>query len=79
MSAATRLRTWWKALAHRSTLESEMEAELRFHIESYAADLVRNGLKPEEAMRRARLELARSVPADGQPGWLEKSDLRGSL
>jgi len=49
MSAATRLRTWWKALAHRSTLESEMEAELRFHIESYAADLVRNGLKPEEA------------------------------
>ncbi len=51
MSAATRLHTWWKALAHRSTLESEMEAELRFHIESYAADLVRNGLKPEEAMR----------------------------
>ena len=27
----------------------------------------------------SRLQLARSVPADGQPGWLEKSDLRGSL
>jgi hypothetical protein len=40
MSAVARLRTWWKALAHRSTLESEMETELRFHIESYAADLV---------------------------------------
>jgi predicted permease len=62
MSAATRLRTWWKALAHRSTLESEMEAELRFHIENYAADLVRNGLKPEEAMRRARLELG-TIPS----------------
>ena len=37
MSAVARLRTWWKALAHRSTLESEMETELRFHIESYAA------------------------------------------
>jgi predicted permease len=62
MSAATRLRTWWKALAHRSTLEKEMEAELRFHIESYAADLVRNGLQPEDALRRARLELG-TIPS----------------
>jgi predicted permease len=62
MSAVARLRTWWKALAHRSTLESEMETELRFHIESYAADLVSNGLKPEEAMRRARLELG-TIPS----------------
>jgi predicted permease len=62
MSAATRLRTWWKALAHRVSLEKEMEAELRFHLESYAADLVRNGVKPEDAMRRARLELG-TVPS----------------
>jgi predicted permease len=71
MSAAARLRTWWKALAHRSTLESEMEAELRFHIESYAADLVRNGLKPEEAVRRARLELG-TIPS-------QQEDCRGSF
>jgi putative ABC transport system permease protein len=62
MSAAARLRTWWKALAHRASLEKEMEAELRFHIESYAADLVRNGVKPDDAIRRARLELG-TIPS----------------
>jgi predicted permease len=57
MSAMTRLRSWWKALAHRSMLEQEMETELRFHIKSYAEDLMRGGLDREEAMRRARMEL----------------------
>jgi len=33
-----------------------MEAEVRFHLESYAADLVRNGVPEQEAMRRARVE-----------------------
>ena len=33
-----------------------MDAELRFHMETYAADLVRSGVAPEEAMRRARIE-----------------------
>ncbi|OAI56292.1 hypothetical protein AYO50_00760 [Acidobacteria bacterium SCGC AG-212-P17] len=71
MSAATRLRSWWKALAHRSSLEKEMEAELRFHIESYAQDLVRSGIGPEEAMRRARLELG-TIPS-------QQEDCRSSL
>jgi predicted permease len=33
-----------------------MDVELRFHIESYAEDLVRAGVPRAEAMRRARLE-----------------------
>jgi len=37
-------------------MESEMDAELRFHIEALAADLVRSGLSRQEALRRARLE-----------------------
>jgi predicted permease len=37
-------------------MENEMDAELRFHIESYAEDLVRGGIARQEAMRRARLE-----------------------
>jgi putative ABC transport system permease protein len=37
-------------------LENEMETEVRFHIESYAADLVRGGFSQEEAMRQARIE-----------------------
>jgi len=37
-------------------MESGMDAELKFHIEAYAEDLVRSGLPRQEAMRRARLE-----------------------
>jgi predicted permease len=37
-------------------MESEMDAELRFHMDEYAEDLVRGGVVREEAMRRARLE-----------------------
>jgi len=33
-----------------------MDDEMRFHVEARAADLVREGVSPEEAMRRARLE-----------------------
>ena len=33
-----------------------MEAEIDFHLEARAADLVRGGLSPSEAMRQARLE-----------------------
>jgi len=33
-----------------------MDAELRFHVEAYAEDLVRSGVARHEAMRRARLE-----------------------
>jgi predicted permease len=37
-------------------LESEMEAEMHFHLQSYAADLVRKGLSQQEATRQARVE-----------------------
>jgi len=37
-------------------MESEMDAELRFHIEAYAEDLIRSGVSCEEAMRRACVE-----------------------
>jgi predicted permease len=37
-------------------MESEMDAELRFHMEAYAEDLVRGGVPRPEALRRARLE-----------------------
>ena len=33
-----------------------MDAELRFHVEAYAEDLMRGGVARHEAMRRARLE-----------------------
>src|ERR1700693_2890583 len=56
MTIWNRLRSWVEATLWRSRMESEMDAELRFHIEAYAEDLVRGGMTREEAMRRARLE-----------------------
>src|SRR3954452_17228172 len=50
-------RSWWKALAHRRDMEAEVEAELQFHVERYAEDLMRNGMGREDALRRARIEL----------------------
>jgi hypothetical protein len=37
-------------------MESEMDAELRFHVEARAEDLGRSGMGREEAMRRAQME-----------------------
>ncbi len=49
-------RSWLHNLFHRSRMEENMEAEFRFHLEAYAADLISKGLPPEEAWRMARLE-----------------------
>jgi predicted permease len=56
MTLGSRLRSWLRTILQRSRVESEMDAELRFHMEAYADDLVRRGVAREEALRRARLE-----------------------
>jgi predicted permease len=56
MTLWSRLRSWFGAILRRSRMESEMDAELRFHIETYAEDLIRSGVPSQEALRRARLE-----------------------
>src|SRR2546423_14971922 len=55
MTLWSRLRSWVQAMLRRSRMESEMDAELRFHIEEFAEDLVRGGLSRQEAMRRGRV------------------------
>ncbi len=50
------LRSWLRAVIGRSRMENEMDTELRFHIEAFAADLVRRGVSHQEALRRARME-----------------------
>src|SRR5271156_3921111 len=52
----SRIRTWLRASFSRSRAELEMDAELRFHVEAYMEDLVREGVPQGEAARRARLE-----------------------
>ncbi len=45
-----------RALFHRRSMEAEMDAELRAHVEHQAEKYVRSGMSAEEATRRARLE-----------------------
>ena len=52
----SQLRSWLRAATGREELEREMDAELRFHMEAYAEDLVQSGMSRAEAIRRARLE-----------------------
>jgi putative ABC transport system permease protein len=46
-----------RALFRRSSVEAELDDELRFHFEREAAKYVAAGLSPEESRRRARLAL----------------------
>jgi predicted permease len=52
----TRLRSLFGVLTSQSDFEEGTAEELRFHIEQYTGDLVRSGVSPEEAARRARIE-----------------------
>ncbi len=45
-----------RRLFHKHHAESDLDKELRFHIEQQIADNIAAGLSPEEARRRARLE-----------------------
>jgi putative ABC transport system permease protein len=56
MTTWSRIRSWLGATLRRPRMESEMDAELRFHMEAYAEDLGRGGVPRQEAIRRARIE-----------------------
>ncbi|MBZ5586123.1 MAG: ABC transporter permease, partial [Acidobacteriia bacterium] len=66
-----RIYAWLNALLHRRRMESEMDAELRFHLEACADDLTRSGIPRAEAERRARIEFGGLA--------LAKEDCRRSL
>ncbi|HEV2448215.1 MAG TPA: permease prefix domain 1-containing protein [Candidatus Sulfopaludibacter sp.] len=51
------IRKTCRAILRRDTWESDLRDELRAHLEHRAEDLVRRGLSPAEAARRARLEM----------------------
>jgi predicted permease len=50
------LRNVWRALRHRTQWETDLDDELRSHVEHRTMDLMRAGVSPQEAERRARLE-----------------------
>src|ERR1700758_5263828 len=45
-----------RALLRRGKVESELDYELRFHLERQVEKYVQSGLSREEAQRRARME-----------------------
>jgi putative ABC transport system permease protein len=56
MSLASRCKSLLTSVLHRKQREQEMEAELNFHLASYAEDLVRSGVPRDRAERMARIE-----------------------
>ena len=87
MSLSSRMKTWWRAAVRGAQVNAQVEEELRFHIESYAEDLMRRGLSREEAMRQARVEIGSVVAgrencrqAWGTRWWDElRADLRYAI
>ncbi len=56
VSIWTRLSMFVRSLVRRPELESDMDDEIRFHLEARTADLVARGVPAKEAAREARLE-----------------------
>ena len=50
-----RLSTWLAAVLGRDAFEDGLDEEVRFHIQQRSADLVRRGVPPADAERRARI------------------------
>src|SRR6201999_1175430 len=62
--------------------DAQVDEELRFHIESYAEDLMARGVPQEEAMRRARAELGSLAAAreNSRQAWGTRLvEMRGDL
>jgi predicted permease len=48
--------SWWKSLFRKSALDSQLDTELRFHIDKLTSDNIAAGMAPDEARRQAALE-----------------------
>ena len=56
MKLSSRIRSYLRSILHRARTERDMDAELRFHLDAYAEDLIQTGVPHKEALRRARIE-----------------------
>ncbi|HWA94683.1 MAG TPA: ABC transporter permease [Terracidiphilus sp.] len=70
-SSVARIRSFLRALIHRNRLEREMETELGQHVAARTDDLIDQGMVPQEAARRAKVELG--------PVLMHKGNMRASL
>lgn len=51
-----RLRSFLATLVQRQRFEDSLDEEMRFHLDAQTEDLVRTGIPPSEAARRARAQ-----------------------
>jgi predicted permease len=87
MSLKSRWTTWWRAVSRRADVDAQVDEELRFHLESYADDLMRGGMRREQALRQAKAELGSLAVARERARqalgtrWLDalRGDLRFAL
>ncbi|MGC2164365.1 MAG: ABC transporter permease [Silvibacterium sp.] len=70
----SQIRSWWKTLTHRGQAAEDAAAELQFHIDTRAEELIRRGKDPEDAARQARIELGQ--PATQGEKYREAIGLR---
>jgi putative ABC transport system permease protein len=76
--------TWWHRLWSRKGMEEQLDKEVRFHLDQQTADLIAQGIEPDEARRQARLTLGGPEQVKEQcrdargTRWLEElwTDLR---
>jgi hypothetical protein len=50
-----RMQSWLRSVTRRERLETEMEEEIRFHLEARAEDLTRQGVSSRQARRLVAL------------------------
>jgi len=83
MSVMSRWTTWWRAVTRQTDVDAQVDEELRFHVESYAEDLMRSGLSRDEAVRRARVEIGSLTVAreESRQAWGTRwlDELRGDV
>jgi predicted permease len=71
--------TWWQRLIRRDELESQLDRELRFHLDERISALRNAGLSEAEALRQARQEIggmeqAKEACRDARgTAWLEST------
>lgn len=70
-SLLSRAKLWLSSTLHRPRLESDMDEEIRFHLDARAQDLATQGLPLKLAARQARLEFG--------PIATTKDDIRSAL
>ncbi len=51
-----RLRSFVTTLTRRKRFEASLDGEIRFHLDAQAEGLIRTGVPPAEAARRARMQ-----------------------